>query len=99
MSQYNIVVSTDESTVVAEYKTAYNHSDSYQSEVDLELEFIRLLQAQGYEYLRIHSEAELIANLRKQLELLNSYSFTDTEWDWFFQKCIAAVSRRTMFKF
>ena len=92
MSQYNIVVSTDESTVVAEYKTEYNHSDSYQSEVDLELEFIRLLQAQGYEYLSIHGEAELIANLRKQLELLNSYSFTDTEWDWFFQKCIAGAN-------
>jgi type I restriction enzyme R subunit len=92
MSSYNIVVSTDESTVVAEYKTEYQHADSYQSEADLEREFIRLLQTQGYEYLEIHNETALITNLRKQLELLNSYSFTDTEWDWFFHKCIAGAN-------
>lgn len=90
MSQYNIVASTNESTVVAEYAAEYSHSGSYQSEADLEREFIRLLQTQGYEYLRIHDEAALIANLRRQLEALNDYSFTDTEWDWFFQKCVAS---------
>ncbi|EJW99795.1 hypothetical protein EVA_12101, partial [gut metagenome] len=30
---------------------------------------------QGYEYLTIHDEKALIANLRKQLELLNHYDF------------------------
>ncbi|MDP3387880.1 MAG: type I restriction endonuclease subunit R [Eubacteriales bacterium] len=90
MSLYNIVVSSNESTVVAEYATQYNHSGSYQSEAELENEFIRLLQTQGYEYLRIHNEAALITNLRKQLELLNSYTFLDEEWNRFFKECIAS---------
>ncbi|HBH13654.1 MAG TPA: hypothetical protein DDX29_11165 [Clostridiales bacterium] len=90
MSLYNIVVSSNESTVVAEYATQYNHSGAYQSEAELENEFIRLLQTQGYEYLLIHNEAALVANLRKQLELLNSYTFSDDEWNRFFKECIAS---------
>jgi type I restriction enzyme R subunit len=31
----------------------------------------------------------LIENLRKQLELLNDFTFTDSEWDRFFTECIA----------
>ncbi len=90
MSQYNIVVSTNESTVVAEYVAEYSRSGSYQDEADLEREFIRLLKTQGYEHLRIHDEAALVANLRKQLELLNSYTFSDAEWNRFFSECIAS---------
>jgi type I restriction enzyme R subunit len=90
MSLYNIVVSTEEATVVSEYVAEYYVSNSYQSEAALESEFIRLLQTQGYEYLQIHNEATLIANLRKQLELLNSYTFTDDEWSRFFNERIAS---------
>jgi len=90
MSLYNIVVSSNESTVVAEYVSEYYHSGAYQGESDLEREFIRLLQTQGYEYLRINNEATLVANLRKQLELLNSYAFSDDEWNRFFAECIAS---------
>jgi len=90
MSLYNIVISSNESTVVAEYVAEYSHLGSYQGEADLEREFIRLLQTQGYEYLRISNEAALVANLRKQLELLNSFTFSDGEWNWFFSECIAS---------
>ncbi len=72
MSLYNIVVSTNESTVVAEYEAERSCSGFYQNEADLEREFIRLLETQGYEHLKIHDEAALITNLRKQLELLNN---------------------------
>ena len=89
MSSYNIMVSTDESTVVSEYIPEYSRSGSYQSEADLEREFIKLLTTQGYEHITIRNEAELIANLRKQLELLNGYSFSDTEWNRFFTENIA----------
>ncbi|MFW0861565.1 MAG: type I restriction endonuclease subunit R [Dethiobacter sp.] len=91
MSLYNIVVSTNESTVVAEYVAEHSCSGSYQVEADLEREFIRLLETQGYEYLKIHDEAALVANLRKQLELLNSYTFSDAEWNRFFSECIASI--------
>lgn len=90
MSIYNIVASTDEVTVVAEYSAEYDaRSEKYQSEAELEQEFIRQLTSQGYEYLPIHNEAALITNLRKQLEILNDFAFTDSEWERFFAECIA----------
>lgn len=89
MSTFNMVASMNESTVVSEYIPESRRSDSYQSEADLEKEFIRMLVEQGYEYLQIHTEAELIANLRKKIEQLNSYNFSDTEWERFFHKYIA----------
>jgi type I restriction enzyme R subunit len=90
MSIYNIVASTDEATVVAEYAAEYNvRPEKYQSEAELEREFIRQLTTQGYEYISVHNEAALIENLRKQLELLNDFTFTDSEWDRFFTECIA----------
>ena len=89
MSQYNIIAESSEYTVVSEYERSVSTSDAYQSEADLEREFIRLLKEQGYEYLPIHKEADLISNLRTQLEKLNSYRFTDGEWERFFGECLA----------
>ena len=85
----NIVAETSENTVVTEYEPVSKRSDAYQSEAALEREFIRLLCDQGYAYLPIHSEQELISNLRVQLSELNQYSFTDAEWDDFFKSCVA----------
>ncbi len=89
MSQYNIIAESQEYTVVSEYDHVATPAEAYQSEADLEREFIRLLGEQGYEYLPIHTEADLISNLRSQLEKLNHYSFTDNEWARFFNECIA----------
>lgn len=98
MSQYNIVVSTSEATVVSEYIAEYRTSGAYQSEAELEREFIRILQSQGYEYLRIIDEASLVANLRSQLELLNGYEFSNGEWSRFFSECIASSNEGIMEK-
>ncbi len=92
MSEYNIIMSTNESTVVAEYTPEAQKSDAYQSEAALEREFIRLFCEQGYEYLAIPSEKELILNLRRQLEKLNNYTFTDSEWERFFAESIASTN-------
>ena len=92
MSQFNIISAASESTVVAVYTPDACRSDSYQSEAALEQEFLRLLCAQGYEYLEIHDEAALIANLRRQLEGLNDYAFSDSEWTRFFKDCIAGAN-------
>ena len=78
---YNTVAQTSESTVVAEYKPIRSKSSAYQSEADLEREFIGQLQAQGYEYLKIHSDADLVLNLRAKIEELNHYAFSDNEWN------------------
>lgn len=89
MAQYNIIAESQEYTVVAEYDHVATPAEAYQSETDLEKEFIRLLGEQGYEYLPIHTETDLISNLRSQLEKLNHYHFTDSEWEQFFNTCIA----------
>jgi len=89
MSQYNIIAESSEYTVVSEYEKATSTSDAYQSEADLEKEFIHLLGEQGYEYLNIHTEADLVSNLRRQLEKLNSYTFTEGEWEHFFNENLA----------
>lgn len=88
-STYNILASSDDATVVSEYIPSASKSDQYQSEADLEDEFIALLQRQGYEYLQIHQESDLISNLRHQLEKLNHITFTDNEWDEFFHNVLA----------
>ena len=84
MNKYNVVMEMSNSTVVTEYKPTQKRSDSYQSEATLEKEFIKMLEEQGYDYLQIHDFNTLINNLRKQLELLNKYNFTDSEWERFF---------------
>lgn len=86
---FNIVAQSSESTVVTEYKPQSKRSEAYQSEADLEKEFIRLLCELGYERLTIHKEADLIANLRTQLEKLNNYRFTDGEWKRFWDEVLA----------
>lgn len=89
MPYFNIVAETNENTVVTEYEPVKKRSDAYQSEAELEQEFIRLLCEQGYEYLPIHTEEDLIQNLRTRLEDLNDYKFSDTEWERFFTEKIA----------
>lgn len=91
MTSYNLVASTDDVTVVAEYKPDFrDRGQGYQSEEALEKEFIRLLMEQGYEYLLIRTEDDLIFNLRSQLEKLNQFEFTDNEWSRFFQESLAS---------
>ena len=89
MSYFNIVAQSSESTVVTEYKPQDKRSDAYQSEAQLEAEFIRLLVELGYERLTIHKEKDLIENLRRQLEKLNDYHFSDDEWNRLFTEVLA----------
>ncbi|MDD5903202.1 MAG: type I restriction endonuclease subunit R [Oscillospiraceae bacterium] len=89
MSYFNIVAQSSESTVVTEYKPQAKRSEAYQSEAQLEQEFIRLLEELGYEYLHIHKDTDLVANLRRQLSKLNGYEFTDGEWQRFFSEVLA----------
>ncbi|MFP5341324.1 MAG: type I restriction endonuclease subunit R [Candidatus Limnocylindria bacterium] len=90
--RYEPIAVSAESTVVAEFVPDPVGIDAYQSEADLEAAFIRLLKGQAYEYLPIASEADLIANLRHQLEKLNEISFSDGEWDRFFAERIAGAN-------
>ena len=90
--KYDIVTQSQESTVVAKYDSNNKKESAYQTEAALEKAFIELLKAQAYEYLPLSSEAQLISNLRKQLEILNNYPFSDTEWNQLFQGKIANLN-------
>ncbi len=89
MNSFEIVASSSESTVVNEYKPEKRKSTDYQSEAELEQDFIERLKSQGYEYITIKSEQDLIDNLRTQLEKLNNYTFFDKEWTDFYNSIIS----------
>jgi len=88
-NKYNLVAESTQSTVVAEYTPNGKRISDYQSEAELENAFIEQLKTQAYEYVAITSEADLVLNLRKQLEKLNNFNFTDGEWSNFFNSEIS----------
>ncbi len=85
----NIISENDNSTVLTEYKPMKRKETKYQSEAELEKNFIQILQEQSYEYININNEKELIQNLKMQLEKLNKIKFTNKEWDDLFNNFIA----------
>ncbi len=89
-ANYDILSENDQSTVVNRYERGgVVREASYQSEAELERSFVEQLQRQGYEYVPIKHEKQLVDNLRRQLERLNDYTFTDGEWQRFFKTEIA----------
>ena len=86
---YNIVLESNEATVVTEYTPLKKRREDYQSEAELEKNFIGDLDEQGYEYLTLKTEDDLITNLRVQLEKLNHITFSETEWARFYGLNIA----------
>ncbi len=83
--QYKLISENPESTIVSEYNSERTKETNYQTESDLEKEFIKQLTSQAYEYLPIHTGEELITNLRHQIEKLNNYKFDDDGWNEFFK--------------
>ncbi|UAL30160.1 type I restriction endonuclease subunit R [Nocardioides rotundus] len=91
-ANFEPIVVSAESTVVAEFVPDSASATSYQSEADLERELIGLLRGQAYDYLTVTSEDTLVANLRTQLEAINAITFTDAEWERFFTTSIAGAN-------
>ena len=66
MAYYDLISENDESTVVAEFEQGFFAAEApYMSKRNLEDQFVEQLRMQEYEYLRITTEEELIANLRR----------------------------------
>lgn len=87
---FDVMAFGGQSTVCSAAPKDTRRSSSYQSEAQLEDAFIKQLCTQGYEYLVVDSEEDLIANLRKQLEQLNKVTFSDKEWERLFKGWIAS---------
>lgn len=88
MTQYKTIAESNNFIVLDQYnKFVEEPNAGYQTEGSLEREFIRDLQAQGYEYLQgLNNHDELIKNLRVQLQRLNNVIFSDTEWQRFLEE-------------
>jgi type I restriction enzyme R subunit len=89
MTENKIVIENPKSTVVANYQAEERTETQYQSEGALEKAFIQRLQGQAYEYLPLHTEQDLISNLRRRMERLNGITFTDAEWRRFYTTILA----------
>lgn len=67
--------------VLDKYTQEWKVAESYQSEGDLERELIQDLVNQGYEYLpALNNPEAMLANVRVQLQALNSVEFLEGEW-------------------
>lgn len=88
MTQYKTIAESNNFIVLDQYKKFVEEPNAgYQTEGSLEREFIRDLQAQGYEYLQgLNSHDALVKNLRVQLQRLNNVVFSDAEWRRFLEE-------------
>ena len=88
MTQYKTIAESNHFIVLDQYKKFVEEPNAgYQTEGSLEREFIRDLQAQGYEYLQgLNSHDALVKNLRAQLQRLNNVVFSDAEWRRFLEE-------------
>lgn len=88
MTLYKTIAESNNFIVLDQYnKFVEEPNAGYQTEGSLEREFIRDLQAQGYEYLQgLNNHDELIKNLRVQLQRLNNVVFSDAEWQRFLEE-------------
>ena len=81
MTDYKTIAESNNFIVLDKYTKEWQVNESYQSEYDLEREFIQDLQNQGYEYaLDLNTPEKLLANVRVALQALNNTQFSDGEW-------------------
>ena len=81
MSDYKTIAESKNFIVLEQYNQEWMAAEGYQSESDLEREFITDLQNQGYEYLHgLNTPEALLTNIRIQLQALNVMQFSDSEW-------------------
>ena len=96
MKLYTPIAETNNFIVLDEYEkynTLNEASVGYQSEASLEREFIQDLVNQGYEYVKdLNTHEALLANARKQLQLLNDVVFTDEEWQRYVEEYLDKAS-------
>ncbi len=84
MTNYNTIAESNNFIVLDQYSKKLKVSESYQSEYDLESEFIQDLTRQGYEYLpSVTNPQTMLDNVREQLQTLNNVQFSEGEWQRF----------------
>jgi type I restriction enzyme R subunit len=81
MPDYKPIAESNNFIVLDKYTRHAQVNEPYQSEYDLEREFVQDLQHQGYDYLpELNTPDKLLANVRAQLQTLNNVQFSEAEW-------------------
>lgn len=84
MNNYKTIAESNNFIVLDNYTKDWKVAESYQSESDLEREFMQDLVNQGYEFLSgLKTSEALLANVRTQLQALNNMQFSNGEWQRF----------------
>lgn len=83
MTQYTPIAETKNFIVLDKYIKENELREplpGYQTEANLEQEFIQDLINQGYEHSKVKTPETMLANVRVQLQDLNKMQFSDGEW-------------------
>ena len=81
MSEHRTIAESNNFIVLDKYTRIDQQGGGYQTELDLEREFIDDLKNQGYEYLSdLTTPQKMLSNVRVQLQTLNNVQFLDGEW-------------------
>ena len=95
MTNYNAIAESNNFIILDQYSKQSKVSESYQSEYDLEGEFIQDLVNQGYQYLpSVTNPQTMLANVREQLQTLNNVQFSEGEWQRFVETFLDKPSDR-----
>lgn len=89
MSQYRTIAESNNFIVLDKFTKYYEVNEApavYQTEADLEKEFIQDLINQGYENPSLKTYHEMLANVRIHLQTLNNMTFSDSEWTRFVEE-------------
>ena len=83
----NTIAETSNFIILDRYENIPQSNGDYQSEADLEREFIQDLISQGYENpTHLTTPKALLENVREQLQALNRVAFSDAEWSRFVEE-------------
>lgn len=96
--QTHTIAESNNFIVLDKYTKAWEASDSYQSESDLERELIQDLRNQGYEFISVKSQTAMLANIRTQLQTLNGVVFNESEWRRFCEQYLDSPSDSSLDK-
>lgn len=96
--QTHTIAESNNFIVLDKYTKVWEAGDSYQSESDLERELIQDLRNQGYEFISVKSQTAMLANIRTQLQALNSVVFNESEWRRFCEQYLDSPSDSSLDK-
>ncbi len=90
MSTYKAIAESNNFIILDKFTKYYEVNEApavYQTEADLEKEFIQDLINQGYENpINLNSIESMLTNVRVQLQSLNNMAFSDGEWSRFVEE-------------